>query len=103
MANFYLDICLSDIPKERIKTAKNGKKYLKAIINPRREPDSDGYDHYIAAFVPKDERNDGEGPAFIGRAQDKNAQQARREQFYGNGQQQAQAGAAQEETEDLPF
>ena len=103
MANFYLDICLSDIPKERIKTAKNGKKYLKAIINPRREPDSDGYDHYIAAFVPKDERNDGDGPAFIGRAQDKNAQQARREQFYGNGQQQAQAGAAQEETDDLPF
>ena len=103
MANFYLDICLSDIPKERIKTAKNGKKYLKAIINPRREPDSDGYDHYIAAFVPKEERNDGEGPAFIGRAQDKNAQQARREQFYGNGQQQAQAGAAQEETDDLPF
>ena len=103
MANFYLDICLSDIPKERIKTAKNGKKYLKAIINPRREPDSDGYDHYIAAFVPKDERNDGEGPAFIGRAQDKNAQREQREQFYGNGQQQAQAGAAQEETDDLPF
>lgn len=103
MANFYLDICLSDIPKERIKTAKNGKKYLKAIINPRREPDSDGYDHYIAAFVPKDERNEGEGPAFIGRAQDKNAQREQREQFYGNGQQQAQAGAAQEETDDLPF
>lgn len=103
MANFYLDICLSDIPKERIKTAKNGKKYLKAIINPRREPDSDGYDHYIAAFVPKEERNEGDGPAFIGRAQDKNAQRERREQFYGNGQQQAQAGAAQEETDDLPF
>ena len=39
MANFYLDICLSDIPKERIKTASNGKKYLKAIINPRKAPD----------------------------------------------------------------
>ena len=103
MANFYLDICLSDIPKERIKTASNGKKYLKAIINPRKAPDSDGYDHYIAAFVPKEERNEGEGPAFIGRAQDKNAQQEQREQFYGNGQQQAQAGAAQEETDDLPF
>lgn len=72
MANFYLDICLSDIPKERIKTASNGKKYLKAIINPRKAPDSDGYDHYIAAFVPKEDRNDGEGPAFIGRAQEKN-------------------------------
>ena len=103
MANLYLDICLSDIPKELIKTAANGKKYLKALIRPRKDIDRDGYDHYIAAFVPKDERNEGEGPAFIGRAQDKNAQRERREQFYGNGQQQAQAGAAQEETDDLPF
>ena len=30
MANLYLDLCLSDIPKERIKTARNGKKYIKA-------------------------------------------------------------------------
>ena len=104
MANFYLDICLSDIPKERIKTASNGKKYLKAIINPRREPDSDGYDHYIAAFVPKEDRNEGDGPAFIGRAQDKNAQQARREQFYGNGQQPAPAQQpAADGDDDLPF
>ena len=79
MANFYLDICLSDIPKERIKTASNGKKYLKAIINPRKAPDSDGYDH-IAAFVPKEERNDGEGPAFIGRAQEKNFDRDRAQQ-----------------------
>ena len=67
MANLYLDICLSDIPKERIKTAANGKKYLKAIIRPRKQTDRDGYDHYIAAFVPKEERTD--GPCFIGRAQ----------------------------------
>ena len=99
MANFYLDICLSDIPKERIKTASNGKKYLKAIINPRKAPDSDGYDHYIAAFVPKEERNDGEGPAFIGRAQNKDAQQERRDSFYGAGRP-AQAGGP---TDDLPF
>lgn len=67
MANLYLDICLSDIPKERIKTAANGKKYLKAIIRPRKQTDRDGYDHYIAAFIPKEERTD--GPCFIGRAQ----------------------------------
>ena len=54
MASLYLDICLSDIPKERIKTAANGKKYLKGIIRPRKEVDRDGYDHYIAAFVPKE-------------------------------------------------
>lgn len=74
MANFYLDICLSDIPRERIKTAANGKKYLKAIIRPRKETDRDGYDHYIAAFIPKDERGPEDRPAFIGRAQEKTEQ-----------------------------
>lgn len=67
MANLYLDICLSDIPKERIKTSTNGKKYIKCIIRPRKQADKDGYDHYIAVSVPKDERQD--GPIFVGRAQ----------------------------------
>lgn len=67
MANLYLDLCLSDIPKERIKTAANGKKYIKLIIRPRKQADKDGYDHYIAVSVPKDERLD--GPIFVGRAQ----------------------------------
>ena len=71
MANFYLDICLSDIPKERIRTSANGKKYLKAIVRPRKEVDRDGYDHYIAVSIPASERQDGVGPAFIGRAQEK--------------------------------
>ena len=69
MANLYLDLCLSDIPKERIKTARNGKKYIKAIIKPRREADSDGYDHYVAAFIPAAERQQDDRPAFFGRAQ----------------------------------
>lgn len=68
MANLYLDICLSDIPKERITTAKNGKKYLKCIIRPRKEADRDGYNHYIAVSLPKEEQ--GERPLFIGRAQE---------------------------------
>ena len=83
MANFYLDLCLSDIPKELIKTASNGKKYLKAIINPRQTPDTDGYDHYVAAFVPKDQRQQGDRPAFFGRAQEKHyddSQQPARQQ-----------------------
>lgn len=67
MANIYLDICLSDIPKERIKQASNGKKYLKCIVRPRKDTDRDGYDHYIAVSVPRDEQLD--RPLFIGRAQ----------------------------------
>ena len=102
MANFYLDICLSDIPKERIKTAANGKKYLKAIINPRRVADQDGYDHYIAAFVPRDERNDGDRPAFIGRAQEKHYGDAQAQQPAQQNQAANQQPAA-EGDDDLPF
>lgn len=92
MANLYLDICLTDIPKELIKTASNGKKYLKAIIRPRKETDRDGYDHYIAAWVPRDQRNDDDRPMFIGRAQDKDLQQP-----------QGQQHPAAKNDKDLPF
>ena len=106
----YLDICLSDIPRERIKTAANGKKYLKAIIRPRQETDRDGYDHYIAAFVPKDERN-GDRPAFIGRAQEKHyddqqpAQQASRNTNTSRSSsgQQSSRQSESSDTDDLPF
>lgn len=95
MANLYLDICLSDIPRERIKTAANGKKYLKAIIRPRKETDRDGYDHYIAAFIPKEERQQGDSPAFIGRAQEKH---------YDDQQPaQQQSRPAPSDPDDLPF
>lgn len=71
MAIIYLDLCLSDIPKEQIKTATNGKKYLKAYVRPRKNPDEDGYDHYVAVAVPKDQRQEGDKPLFFGRAQEK--------------------------------
>ena len=97
MAKLYLDICLSDIPKERISTAANGKKYLKAMVSPRKKPDDKGYDHYIAVYVPKDQRNPDDKPIFIGKAQDKEAQQAEKEKFY------SKAEKPVNETEDLPF
>ena len=101
MAALYVDLCLSDIPKELIKTAANGKKYLKAIIRPRKEVDRDGYDHYVAAWVPREERNQDDRPRFFGRAQLKPEYD---EQTY----QQAKAQAAPAEpktegTDDLPF
>ena len=71
MAKLFLDICLSDIPKERIKTAANGKKYIKAMVSPRKEADRDGYDHYIAAWIPQSERTPDTKPLFFGRAQEK--------------------------------
>ena len=98
MANLYLDICLSDIPKELIKTAANGKKYLKALIRPRKEIDRDGYDHYIAAWVPKEQREESDRPLFFGRAQDRDAREQERLQLYGE-----RSDGDRNEHRDLPF
>lgn len=51
--NFYGSICLSDIPKELITTAKNGKKYLNVVVNQRREVGQYGHTHYIKAYAKK--------------------------------------------------
>lgn len=51
--NFYGSICLTDIPKELITTAKNGKKYLNVVVNQRREVGQYGHTHYIKAYAKK--------------------------------------------------
>lgn len=65
MAQLFLDICLSDIPKERIKEAKNGKKYLKLNVGEMRHADPYGYDHYVSVYIPKEER--GDKPVYVGK------------------------------------
>lgn len=39
-----ISICLSDLPKEFITTAKNGKKYINLNINKKKEVDQYGKD-----------------------------------------------------------
>lgn len=39
-----ISICLSDLPKEYITTAKNGKKYINLNINKKKEADQYGKD-----------------------------------------------------------
>ena len=41
---FSISICLSDLPKEHITEAKNGKKYINLNINRKKEPDQYGKD-----------------------------------------------------------
>lgn len=51
--NYYGSLCLSDIPKELITTAKNGKKYLNIVVNERRQTGQYGHTHYIKAYTKK--------------------------------------------------
>ena len=59
MANLFGSICLTDIPKELITTAKNGKKYLKIEVKQMRQPSLFGYTHTVKASVKRDERQEG--------------------------------------------
>lgn len=59
MANLFGSICLSDIPKELITTAKNGKKYLNIEVKQMRQPSQYGHTHTVKASVKRDERKDG--------------------------------------------
>lgn len=43
-----VSICLSDLPKEYITTAKNGKKYINLNINKKKEADQYGKDLSIS-------------------------------------------------------
>lgn len=51
--SLFGSICLTDIPKELIKTGKNGKKYLSVVVNRRKEVGQYGHTHYIKAYAKK--------------------------------------------------
>lgn len=59
-------ICLSDIPKERIVEAKNGKKYLNFVVDERREVGQYGDTHTVYLSQSKEERENKEKKVFVG-------------------------------------
>lgn len=91
-----LNICLSDIDKTKIFTAKNGKKYLSVVVTERKEVDQFGNDLVVYVSQSKDERDNKAQKNYIGSGK-----------TYGERTTQAQpqeASQPQDEgTEDLPF
>lgn len=63
-----INLCLSDIPKDKIFTSKNGKQYLSICVTERKEPDNYGND--LTAYVnqSKEEREAKQPRQFIGTA-----------------------------------
>lgn len=63
-----INLCLSDIPQEKIFISKNGKKYLSICVTDRKEPDQFGND--LTAYVnqSKEEREAKQPRKFIGTA-----------------------------------
>jgi hypothetical protein len=77
MATFYTgSICLSDIPKEKITEAKNGKKYLNLTLWVNDTADQYGNIGSIQVSQNKEERELGEKKQYIGNFKAPNAQAA---------------------------
>lgn len=57
--DLYGSICLTDIDKSLITTAKNGKQYLNIELRERREPSQYGHTHYIKQVAKAEQRKDG--------------------------------------------
>ena len=93
-----LNLCLSDIDKSKIFTAKNGKKYLSVVVTERKEVDQFGNDLVVYVSQSKDERDNRAQKNYIGNGK-----------TYGERTTTAQPQEAQQpqpqeqETEDLPF
>lgn len=61
-----VSICLSDIPREKIKAADNGKKYLNICVSERREPDRYDNTHTVFVSQSKEEREARADKVYIG-------------------------------------
>lgn len=99
MANILLDICLSDLPKENIKTAQNGKKYIKLVVAERKEADERGNDHFIKVYIPKEQRKEGDKPIYVGSGKASKP----KDQAPQTEPKPALAYKGEDEMEDLPF
>lgn len=65
-----LNICLSDIPKDKIREAVNGKKYLDITVTDLQNVDEKGNTHKVAVRQSKEEREAKIPPVYLGRGKE---------------------------------
>ena len=61
-----IDICLTDIPKDAITEGKNGKKYLKLVLNKRKSEGKFGETHSLQLSQTKEQREAKAAPVYVG-------------------------------------
>ena len=61
-----IDICLTDVPKELITEGKNGKKYLKVVLNERKSEGKYGETHTLQLSQTKEQREAKASPVYVG-------------------------------------
>jgi len=67
MSLINLSICLTDLPKDKIKLSeKNGKKYINLVCASRREPSKYGETHTVFVSQEKAEREANKPIVYVG-------------------------------------
>ncbi len=73
MSDFIsISICLSDIPKDRIKAANNGKKYINLAVSKMKEPDQYEQTHTVFISQSREEREAREDKIYVGKGKEIN-------------------------------
>ena len=66
MSLINISICLSELPKDKIKQAANGKKYINLVCASRKEVSQYGETHTIYVSQTKEEREAGAQTIYVG-------------------------------------
>jgi hypothetical protein len=66
MSLISISICLSDIPKDKIKLAANGKKYINLAVAQRKEVSQYGETHTVFVSQDKEEREASLQVCYVG-------------------------------------
>jgi hypothetical protein len=66
MSLINISICLTDIPKDKIKQGANGKKYINLCLSKRKETGKYGETHTLFVSQTKDEREFNVQPVYVG-------------------------------------
>ena len=98
-----ISVCLSDIPKEKIFTADNGKKYATLDVVITDEVRSKTFDDgntvedqgWVSVYQTKEQRESGEEKAYVGKVKWANSPQQSNEPV--------PAGDMSDDSGDLPF
>ncbi len=89
-----IDICLTDVPKELITEGKNGKKYLKLVLNKRKSEGKFGETHTLQLSQTKEQREAKAAPVYVGGG---------KEYQFSKSTENAVKQPAFEDNRDLPF
>jgi len=66
MSLINISICLSDLPKDKIKEGKNGKKYINLVVAKRKEISQYDETHTVFVSQTKEERDSKTDKVYIG-------------------------------------